>query len=260
MFVRVSHGQAEMRVVHKWPSFNHRWLGRGMLLLICGLLAGWLQQQLADPTTLPIHKIRVQGALVHVNEDMLRKSVVDKVQGGYFNIDVANLRHTVEELPWVKSAAVRRVWPDAVVIHVIEQQPLAVWAKGGLVNQQGERFEPRVSHRQKRLPLFTAPAGMELGMTELYRDLSKQLAPLQLRIVSLQLDERRAVQLQLHNGIELALGREERLARLQRFVQVYRKTLAQHAMKIRRIDLRYSNGMAVQWINTTTRDKASRGG
>jgi len=256
MFARVSHGQAVIRAEHKWPRFNQQWLGRGMLLLLCGVLAGWLLQRLADPTTLPIHKIRVQGALVHVNEDMLRQSVVDKVQGGYFNIDVAALRKTVEQLPWVRTAAVRRVWPDAVVINVIEQRPLAVWAKGGLVNNYGELFKPKESSRPKHLPLFAAPAGMEHNVTELYRDLSAQLAPLKLHIAELQLDQRRAVQLQLHNGIELVLGREERLARLQRFVKVYNKTLAHHAMRIRRVDMRYSNGMAVQWDNTTTQVKS----
>lgn len=256
MFTRVSHGQAVIRAEHNWPRFNFQWLGRGMLLLLCGLLAGWLLQRLADPLTLPIHKIRVQGALVHVNEAMLRQSVVDKVQGGYFNLDVAALRQTVEQLPWVKTAAVRRVWPDAVVINVIEQKPLAVWAKGGLVNSQGELFKPKNSSQPKRLPLFAAPAGMEHTVTELYRDLSAQLAPLELNIVELRLDSRRAVQLQLHNGIELVLGREERLTRLQRFVKVYNKTLAHHAARIQRVDLRYSNGMAVQWDNTTTQVKS----
>ena len=260
MFARVSHGQAVIRAEHTWPRVNLHWLGRGVLLLLCGLLVGGLLQRLADPMTLPIHKIRVQGALVHVNEDMLRQSVVDKVQGGYFNLDVAALRQTVEQLPWVKAAAVRRVWPDAVVISVIEQQPLAVWAKGGLVNTQGELFIPKENSRSKHLPLFAAPAGMERNVTELYRDVSAQLAPLELQIVELRLDNRRAVQLQLHNGIELVLGREERLARLQRFVKVYNKTLAHHAMRIQRIDLRYSNGMAVQWDNATAQVKVSRGG
>ncbi len=259
MFARVSHGQAVLRTEPKWPRLPHRWMRWGMLLLLAGVLIGWLLEQLDDPMTLPIQKIRVQGALVHVNEDMLRQSVVEKVQGGYFNIDVAALRETVEQLPWVKSAAVRRVWPDAVVIHVIEQRPLAVWAKGGLVNDQGELFKPKQGVQLKHLPLFTAPAGMERNVTELYRDLSAQLAPLKLHITELRLDQRRAVQLQLHNGIKLVLGREERLARLQRFVKVYHKTLARHAAYIRGVDLRYSNGMAVQW-NNTSQGKASRGG
>jgi len=156
----------------------------------------------------------------------------------------------------VKTAAVRRVWPDTVVITVVEQQPLAIWAKGGLVNIDGELFVPAVSGEFKHLPLFSAPSGMQQSVTELYRDLSAQLAPLELHIVSMQLDERRAVQLQLHNGIELVLGREERIARLQRLVKVYNKTLEHHATRIRRIDLRYSNGMALQWDNTKTQGKS----
>lgn len=256
MLARVSQGQAVMRAEHRWPRVNARWLGRAVLLLVAGLLMGLLLQYLADPSTLPIRKIRVQGALVHVNEAMLRDSVVEKVQGGYFNIDVATLRQTVEQLAWVKTASVRRVWPDTVVIHVVEQQPLATWAEGGLVNTEGEVFTPTSSDDFKQLPRFSAPSGMQQSVTELYRDLSAQLAPLGLRIASLQLDARRAVQVQLENGMELALGREERLARLQRFVKVYQKTLAQHAMQIQRVDLRYSNGMAVQWHNTTKQVKS----
>lgn len=256
MFARVSQGQAVIRTAHKWPHFNATWLGGAALLLLAGLLLGLLLQHLADPLTLPIRKIRVQGALAHVNETMLRNSVVDKVQGGYFNIDVASLRQTVEQLGWVKSAAVRRVWPDSVVISVVEQQPLATWAKGGLVNIHGELFTPAASEEFKHLPLFSAPAGMQHSVTQLYRDLLMKLAPLGVQIVALQLDERRAVQMQLDNGIELVLGREERLARLQRFVKVYKKTLAQHVSRIQRIDLRYSNGMAVLWDNTTTQVKS----
>ena len=256
MFARVSHGQAVMKAEHKWPRFNQRWLGRAGLLLLCILSLGWLSHRLADPMTLPIHKIRVQGALVHINEEMLRQSLLEKVQGGYFNIDVVALRKTVEQLPWVRTAAVRRVWPDTVVIHVIEQQPLAVWAKGGLVNTRGELFIPKTKEQLKNLPVFVAPAGMEHNSMELYLDMSAQLAPLQLQIVELQLDQRRAVRLQLDNGIELLLGREERLNRLQRFVKVYHKALASHAMRIRSIDLRYSNGMAVRWDKTTTQLKS----
>ncbi len=260
MFARVSQGQAILRTEHKWPQFKTAWLGRGGVVLLAGLLLGLLLQHLADPLTLPIRKIRVQGALVHVNEAMLRDSVLQNVQGGYFNIEVASLRKTVEQLAWVKTASVRRVWPDTVVIHVVEQQPLASWAEGGLVNTHGELFTPAEDGQFQQLPRFSAPAGMQQTITELYRDLSGQLAPLDLHIVGLRLDERRAVQLRLHNDIELVLGREERFARLQRFVKVYQKTLAQHAAQIHRVDLRYSNGMAVQWNNTTTRVKSeSRG-
>ncbi|MCG6886191.1 MAG: cell division protein FtsQ/DivIB [Proteobacteria bacterium] len=267
MFARVSQNQAVMRGGHKWPemplnpNLNTRWLIRAGLVLMAGFLLALVLDKLADPATLPIHKIRVQGALVQVNEAMLRNTVLGKVQGGYFNIDVDLIRHAVETLPWVKSAAVRRVWPDTISIRVVEQQPLAYWADGGLVTTEGVLFYPETTSYPSGLLKFSAPKGLEHVITGQYRAMSAQLAPLELRITRLQLDARHAVRLWLDNGIELVLGREQQTARLQRFVKVYKKSLAAYAAQIKRIDLRYSHGMAVQWNHDAkTTKKTSRGG
>ena len=267
MFARASQNQAVMRGGHRWaelvPDFNlnTRWLVRGVLLIVIAVLLGLVLDKLADPATLPIRKIRVTGALVQVNEAMLRETVVGKVQGGYFNIDVELIRRTVEQLPWVKSAAVRREWPDAISIRVVEQQPLARWAAGGLVNTEGELFRPRASTYPAGLREFSAPEGMASVVTEYYRAMAAQLAPLGLHITRLQLDARHAIRLRLDNGIELVLGREQQTARLQRFVKVYAKSLAGQVERIRRIDLRYHHGMAVQWNHDkTTTTKTGRGG
>ncbi|HID49643.1 MAG TPA: FtsQ-type POTRA domain-containing protein [Chromatiales bacterium] len=267
MFARASQNQAVMRGGHGWAELvpalhlNSRWLVRGGLLIVVAGLLGLVLDRLADPATLPIRKIRVTGALVQVNEAMLRDTVLGKVAGGYFNIDVDAIRRTVEQLPWVKAAAVRRVWPDAISIRVVEQQPLARWAAGGLVNTQGERFHPRVASYPPGLREFSAPAGMAAVVTGHYRSLAAQLAPLDLHITRLQLDARHAIRLTLDNGIELVLGREQQTTRLQRFVRVYRKSLAGEAGRIRRVDLRYRHGMAVQWRHdTATTTKTGRGG
>jgi cell division protein FtsQ len=257
MFARASQNQAVIRGGHKWPAFNFnfrldpRLVVSGGALLLMGVLFVLILNKLADPATLPIRKIRVQGALVQVNEAMLRKTVLGTVQGGYFNIDVDLIRHTVDALPWVKSATVRRVWPDAIRIRVVEQQPLARWSDGGLVNTEGELFYPATASYPSGLHEFSAPAGMERTVTEQYRSMSAALAPLDLSITRLQLDARHAIRLWLNNGIELVLGREQQTERLQRFVMVYEKSLAEHAARIKRIDLRYSHGMAVQWDHDT---------
>lgn len=259
MFARASQNQAVIRSAQKWPgdglNLNVHWLGRGAMLLLFIMMLGLLVEQLVDPSTLPIRKIRVSGALVHVNESMLNKAVMGKVSGGYFNVEVAAIREAVEQLPWVKTASVRRVWPDAIMINVMEQQPLAIWTSGGLLNTEGELFHPDTKSYPQGLLLFSAPSGMELAATELYRDIVFQLASTKLLFSHLQLDDRRAVKLHLNNGIELVLGREEQLLRLQRFMKIYEQTLAAHAARIKRIDLRYSNGMAVQWKTTTTQQQ-----
>ncbi len=226
-----------------------KWSGRVLGLLLVVSLLGLLLDHLADPATLPISKIRVQGALVHVTEPMLRQAISGKVAGGYFNIDVGRIRKAVESLPWVKSASVKRIWPDAVSIRVVEQQALARWSHGGLINLAGEVFRPAASRLPKHLPLLVAPKTMNRTVSAYYREFSTLLASQDLAIERIELDARRSIRLDLNNKIQLVLGRRMQKKRLQRFIRVYDAELTTRAALIRRIDLRYSNGMAVQWRN-----------
>ena len=51
---------------------------------------------------------------------------------------------------------------------------------------------------------------------------------------------------QLANGIELNLGRQEFIDRLQRFIDVY-PLLAKQPKAVKYVDLRYDTGLAVGW-------------
>ena len=73
------------------------------------------------------------------------------------------------------------------------------------------------------------------------------LAPLGLNVTRLQLSERRAWRMTLNDGLELRLGRDGVERRLQRFVEVYPGVLKQQLARIAAVDLRYTNGFAVQW-------------
>ena len=71
--------------------------------------------------------------------------------------------------------------------------------------------------------------------------------PLKLSVGSLQLDARRTWRVQLSNGLTLEVGRSHPVQRLERFVRVYPAILAAGEGRVLSVDLRYSNGFAVQW-------------
>jgi len=48
-------------------------------------------------------------------------------------VDVDEARARIEALPWVKSAEVRRVWPDKIVVRIQERRPVALWQMDGAV-------------------------------------------------------------------------------------------------------------------------------
>ena len=210
-------------------------------------LLAWGVIQLQRPDVLPIKKIQALGTFDHVDEVMLRDVVAQTGRGGYFSIDVNAVQSAVEKLPWVAKASVSRIWPDTLAINVTEQQAYALWAKGGVVNQHGVVFFPKQATYPARLPVFDGPVGMERNMTESYQLAKKIIGSLELEIQKLKMDSRQAISLQLSNGIEVILGREDTQNRLERFARVYRKVLVSRASDIARVDMRYSNGLSVGW-------------
>jgi cell division protein FtsQ len=187
------------------------------------------------------------GTFTHINEEMLRQVVAKTVRGGYFTVNVDEVQQAVQAIPWVAQDSVRRVWPDTLAIDVTEQRTEAEWAKGGLVNPHGVLFFPERDTYPKGLPVFDGPTGTERNLTEAYQMAKAIIEPLQLQIQEIHMDSRRAISLKLNNGIDVILGREETRTRLERFARVYRKLLVQRVNDIARVDMRYSNGLAVGW-------------
>ncbi|MBI3562675.1 MAG: FtsQ-type POTRA domain-containing protein [Gammaproteobacteria bacterium] len=252
MFVKASSQAVQIREEKSfrlsWP-----WIRRAALAVsLIGVLSGLIIKA-NDPRTLPVRKIHAVGTFVHVNEQMLRDAVAGSIDGGYFGMDMIKMQRAVEAIAWVDKANLRRVWPDTLAIEVQEQTAIARWAKGGLVNQRGVVFYPDKSTYPANLPLFTGPDTEEQHLTEIFQIAQKIFSTLALNIVELTLDARRALSLKFDNGIEVIIGREQIQSRLERLAHIYAKTLAEHAGEIARIDLRYSNGMAIAWRKTAPR-------
>ena len=139
MSARASTQAIYMRTRHHW-HVNWRMLWYWFLVIISAVLVASVLVQLQKPDTLPIRKIHALGTFEHINEETLRSVVGQTLKGGYFTVNVDEVQHAVTALPWIAQASVRRVWPDTLAINVTEQKAIAMWAKGGLVNQQGVLF------------------------------------------------------------------------------------------------------------------------
>ena len=48
----------------------------------------------------------------------------------FFALDLDAAQDRLETLPWVEHVVVRRLWPDRLVVQVIEKRPAAVWQSG----------------------------------------------------------------------------------------------------------------------------------
>ena len=196
------------------------------------------------PQHFPVTRIDLKGNLERTGKAQL-EAALPRISGNFFAADLAEVRASVERLPWVRHVAVRRVWPGRLEISIEEHVALARWGTGdetsALVNTHGERFAAKTD---QALPLFIGPAGTQAEVARRYARFNEIIAPLGTRIERVALSARHAWQLRLANGLHLALGRDADLAenRLRRFVEVYPTV----SNKNEYVDLRYPNGFAVR--------------
>ncbi len=217
--------------------------------LFVGLLV-FVFFQINFGVVLPIKKIRAQGEFVNVTEKMILDAISNDVDGGYFRVNVHNLKHKIEQLAWVKEASVRRVWPDSVVVTIEEQKAFAYWKDKGFLNQAGEYFEPK-NIKSLKLPVLIGPENLNIKVMNIYKIFKLKLEKIDLSIAEINLDDRRAIYLQLSNNIKISLGRIEYETRLMRFITAYKINLKKYSNKIDYVDMRYTNGFSIKWKDNT---------
>lgn len=223
------------------------WLHRGMGLLLVVLAAIWAQQKIQASQWLPIEKVQIEGALQHLSASQLQQQAMGVIEGGFFSVNLQQLRDLLQQQPWVESVAIRRIWPDTLGVMVIEKTPVAYWGKDQLLSTRAVLFKPAMLPEGLPLPQLEGPQGQH---ETLFRELGRMqawLMPTGMQIQKLRLDARRSWTLVINDGVEIRLGRKEYNERLQRFAQVYRQHLQKQQHLIRHIDMRYSNGFAIAW-------------
>jgi len=226
-----------------------------LMLLAAG--AWWVLRQ----PFFPLAGIKVDGEVTHNNAVTLRANVAPQLKGNFFTIDLLRARAAFESVPWVRSAVVRREFPNKLRVTLTEQVPVANWgdeAGSKLINGFGDVFEANVAEVDDNLPRLDGPieqAGQVLGM---YRVLQPQFQPYDLAIDELTLSSRGSWKVVLDSGAEIELGRgqsEEVTARLQRFLKTvtqvagqYRRTMAD----VEGADLRHNDAYALRLRGVTT--------
>lgn len=204
------------------------------------------------PGLLPLQSVRLSAPLQRVAAAEVLRTVRSETNGNFFTVDIEHVRQSLEKLPWVRSAGIRREFPHSLVVDMEEHQALAHWNSVALVNQHGEVFvvgTDRVAESKQKLPDFSGPDGASAEVAQHYAQFSRQLAQLNLDAVQLALSARHAWQLRLNNGMVLELGREDMQQRLARFVAVQRtEDIRQRTEGAAYVDLRYRNGFAVKQI------------
>jgi cell division protein FtsQ len=222
------------------------------LLLLAGL--NWV----AGRPFFVFRNIRLEGDVTRNSLATIRANASPRLVGNYFTLDLQAARNAFEAVPWVRHAAVQRVWPNRLVVHLEEHQPVAVWlgdeGNDRLVNSHGEIFDANVGDvEDEDLPEFSGDEAQAPAILAMYRRLIPVFGPLDLSPVGLALSDGGSWELALDNGSKVVMGRgtdDEVVARCVRFVGTVTQATARLHRHWVHADLRHADGYALRWQAT----------
>jgi cell division protein FtsQ len=214
------------------------------LALLCWGATAWAIRQPA----FELRRVAIAGPLSRVNPAHLEAVVREELRGTFFTMQLADARSSLQRVPWVRSIALRRQWPNRLEVFVTEHTPLARWNDNALVNKEGEVF---IADYDGELPQFTGPEGTAGEMSARFAVFGVALERAGLTIGEMRLSARGGWELKTATAppLTIALGRSDSEERLSRFVTYYARTvgaLARAGTRVEYADLRYRNGFAAR--------------
>lgn len=222
-------------------------LGKKFLFLFCVIfLIFWIGISCKQNHVFPIKKIQIVASFSHLDEATIKQIVAPYLQYSFFAFNAQDLSKDLMQLAWVHSVSVQRIWPDKIVINLVEQNPVAIWNANFLLNSEGEIFSPAINTFPQNLPRLFGPE-IELHNVFInYFLISTFLKPFGYVVNQLTVDSHRNWSLTLANGLYLFLGQKSIMSRLKIFTDVYPKIKNPHHIA-RKIDLRYNEGLSIEW-------------
>lgn len=217
----------------------------GGYFAMVGRAADGAANRAAVAAGLEVNRVTLRGAH-QTAHDEITEALGPVLGASIIHLSLNEARARIEELGWVRSAAVTRLLPDTISISVRERAPAAVWQLKGvlyLIDDSGAIIREVDAGEYANRPLIVGA-----GAPEAAGGVLKALAgkdELQKRIYALVRVGERRWDLRLHNEIEIRLPEENfesALADLE-LLQAAQQTLDQ---PIKYIDLRDPERMVVK--------------
>jgi cell division protein FtsQ len=188
--------------------------------------------------------IRITG-LHHQSPETVLSALHVRPGGSLIGFDASAARSLLENLDWVASAKVQRLFPNQLEIEITEREPFAIWQKGGayyVIDRSGSAMSSLAPSKLPALPLVTGE-GAEKAAEGLVNQL-EATPDLLLKLYAAARVGQRRWNLYFDNGVTVLLpdkDADKALARLQDL------EAGQHILSkgIKTVDLRFADRVII---------------
>ena len=191
--------------------------------------------------------LNVAGARSDAERSQVLAHVSPAVTENYFTSDLRAIRDRALELSWVDRVVVSRAWPNAIRVRVMPRNAIARWGTGRLLSDSGDVFTEVAPRNYQNLPLLHGPVSQSKMMMRRYNEINQLFLPAGIRLKELYLTERMTWFMQFDSGLRIIVDQDQTMSKLQRLSHLAHNDLKPVWPNIAAIDLRYRNGLAIQW-------------
>lgn len=218
----------------------------GFIVLPIFLFVG-MSQWIQNPENMKIDLVRVSGELRILDKGKLHAIIEPYTKTNLYLLDAEGLEKALEDNPWVQSASMTRILPDTLRVNVVEQNPVALWGKDAMLADDGQIIHAVWDEQKEELPTLYSPTVKGRNMAQGFLKIRQWMKGFPIRMTEFTENARGSWKIKLENGLVLKIGRDHQQKRLKRFMVAYKQSLMGSIDEIKVIDLRYTNGFAVQW-------------
>ena len=238
----------------KPPTRKEKILNAGSWLLMvvaCIVLMAGLFGLYKVITDAKVANLQVVGTDSAIENQLLMQQLAPAVTANYFTADLEKIRDQALQVSWVDRVVVSRAWPDGIKVRVMPRHAIARWGTGRLLSDDGDVFAEAVVKSHPDLPMLHGPLSQSKVMMRRYNEINQLFVPSGLRLKELYLTERMTWFMQFDTGLRIIVDQDQTMSKLQRLSQLAQTDLKAVWPNIVAIDLRYRNGLSIQWKNAT---------
>lgn len=193
----------------------------------------------------------------HVKPKELKKLVIMELNGTALTTDLGPIYKSVLSHPWIKEATVRRIWPNKILVNLVEHNIIGVWSDGRFVTQAGkllqfDKLQSESIRKEKNCFLLKldGPNETVTAVLDRARMISKKASKVGLQTTGVQLTSQYDWRVFFSNGMKMELGGENLETPLEKRLDNFFNSIAWVRKKIKKdlisVDLRYAQGFAFE--------------
>ena len=207
----------------------------------------WMQLpgKAAGVVGMAAQEITITG-LDHHEPESLLLAIGVQPGGSLMGFDAVRARNILQNLDWIESAKVQRLFPNQLVVEVREREPFAIWQRGTayyVIDKSGAAMSGLEASQMVRLPLVTGE-GANVAASELINQLAAY-PDIMLQVKAAARVGSRRWTLYLDNGITVQLPERDWQQAIAMADQL-NKTQQILARGIRSLDLRLQGRVTVE--------------